>query len=39
MQIVLLVIIFNYCVIREIARALGEEKVIRLFFLDSLSRR
>ncbi|MFN7572217.1 MAG: hypothetical protein ACK5TK_12310 [Betaproteobacteria bacterium] len=30
-QIVLLVIIFNYCVIRELGRALGEERVFRMF--------
>jgi hypothetical protein len=43
-QLVLLVIIFNYCVIREIGRALGEERVFLLFFrhcnvLDSVRRR
>lgn len=32
MQIILLVIIFSYCVIRELGRALGEEKMFRLFF-------
>ncbi len=32
LQIILLLIIFNYCVIRELGRALGEENVIRLFF-------
>jgi hypothetical protein len=43
-QLVLMVIIFNYCVIREIGRALGEERVFLLFFrqcnvLDSVRRR
>jgi len=33
LQIVLLVLIFNYCVIRELGRALGEERVFRLFLL------
>lgn len=33
-QIVVAVIIFNYCVIRELGRALGEERMIRLFFSD-----
>ena len=31
-QIVLLVIIFNYCVIRELGRAIGEERLLRMFF-------
>jgi hypothetical protein len=34
-QIVLLVVILNYCVIRELGRALGEERIFRLFFLQS----
>lgn len=33
-QIVVCVVIFNYCVIRELGRALGEERVTRLFFHD-----
>jgi len=33
LQIVLLVLIFNYCVIRELGRALGEERFFRLFLL------
>ena len=32
LQIVLLVIILNYCVIRELGRALGEERMFRMFF-------
>lgn len=31
-QIILLVIILNYCVIRELSRALGEERMFRMFF-------
>ena len=31
-QILLLVIILNYCVIRELGRALGEDRVFRMFF-------
>ncbi len=31
-QIVVLVVILNYCTIREIGRALGEEHAFRLFF-------
>ena len=31
-QIILLVMIFNYCVIRELGRVLGEDRMIRLFF-------
>jgi hypothetical protein len=34
-QIVLLVVILNYCVIRELGRALGEERIFRLFFVQS----
>ncbi|MFN9210252.1 MAG: hypothetical protein ACK6C0_14585 [Betaproteobacteria bacterium] len=30
-QIILLAIIFNYCVIRELGRALGEKRVFRMF--------
>jgi hypothetical protein len=33
LQIVLLVVILNYCVIRELGRALGEKRVFRLFFV------
>lgn len=33
-QIILLVIIFSYCVIRELGHALGEDKVFRMFFRD-----
>lgn len=33
-QIILLVIIFSYCVIRELGHALGEDKVLRMFFRD-----
>ena len=32
LQIILLVIVLNYCVIRELARALGEELMFRMFF-------
>jgi hypothetical protein len=32
MQILLLVVILNYCVIRELGRALGEERIFRMFF-------
>jgi hypothetical protein len=32
LQIILLVIIFNYCVIRELGRILGERRLIRMFF-------
>ena len=32
-QIILLIVIFSYCVIRELSRALGEDRVFRLFFL------
>ena len=31
LQIVLLVLIFNYCLLRELGRALGEERFFRLF--------
>jgi hypothetical protein len=31
-QIILLVIVFNYCVIRELSRILGEERMLRVFF-------
>ena len=32
LQIILLVIILNYCVIRELGRVLGEKRMIRMFF-------
>ena len=32
LQIILLVIILNYCVIRELGRVLGEERMVRMFF-------
>ncbi len=32
LQIVLLALIFSYCVIREIGRVVGEDRVFRLFF-------
>ena len=31
LQIILLVIIFNYCVIRELGRVLGEKRMFRMF--------
>ena len=31
-QIVVLVVLLNYCVIRELGRAMGEEHVFRMFF-------
>lgn len=31
-QIILLVIVFNYCVIRELARVLGEDRTLHMFF-------
>jgi len=34
-QIILLVLIFDYCVIRELARALGRKKLIDMFFLQA----
>jgi hypothetical protein len=33
-QIMLMVIIFSYCVIRELGHAIGEDKVFRMFFRD-----
>jgi len=33
LEIVVLLVIFNYCVIRELGRGLGEERIFRLFFL------
>jgi hypothetical protein len=35
LQIILLVVILNYCAIRELARVLGEERMIRMFFLET----
>jgi hypothetical protein len=32
LQIILLVVILNYCVIRELGRVLGERRLIRMFF-------
>jgi hypothetical protein len=32
LQIILLVVILNYCVIRELGRVLGEERMTRIFF-------
>jgi len=32
LQIILLVVILNYCVIRELGRVLGEKRMIRMFF-------
>jgi hypothetical protein len=32
LQIILLVIILNYCVIRELGRVLGERRMLRMFF-------
>ena len=32
LQIILLVVILNYCVIRELGRVLGEKRMIRIFF-------
>ena len=37
LQIILLVIIFNYCVIRELGRVLGERHMIRMFFHQPVS--
>ena len=31
-QIILMVVVFNYCVIRELGRVLGEESMLRVFF-------
>lgn len=36
-QIVVLVVIFNYCVIRESGRVLGEDRVFRLFLRRDLA--
>ncbi len=30
-QIIVLVVIFNYCVIRELGRVLGEDRIFRIF--------
>jgi hypothetical protein len=32
LQIILLVVILNYCVIRELGRVLGEKRLMRMFF-------
>ena len=32
LQIILLVVILNYCVLREMGRVLGERRMIRMFF-------
>jgi len=32
LQIILLVVILNYCVIRKLGRLLGEKRMIRMFF-------
>jgi hypothetical protein len=36
-QIVILVLVLNYCAIRELGRVLGEERIFRLFFRDDIS--
>ncbi len=36
LQIILLVLILNYCVIRELGHALGEERIFRLFLIRRL---
>jgi len=36
-QIVILVVVMNYCAIRELGRALGEERIFRLFFRDDIA--
>ena len=38
-QIVILVVVLNYCAIRELGRVLGEERIFRLFFRDDISGR
>ena len=38
-QIVILVVILNYCAIRDLGRALGEERIFRLFFRDDITGR
>jgi hypothetical protein len=37
LQIILLVVILNYCVIRELGRVLGEKRMIRMFFQQSVA--
>jgi hypothetical protein len=37
-QIIVFVVILNYCVIRELGRAMGEDRVFRLFFRNDLSK-
>lgn len=36
-QILIAVMILNYCAIRELGRALGEERIFRLFFRDDIT--
>ena len=36
-QIVILVVVMNYCAIRELGHALGEERIFRLFFRDDIT--
>jgi hypothetical protein len=38
-QIVLLVLILNYCMLRELGRALGSKKLLALFFGDTIGTR
>jgi hypothetical protein len=38
-QIVILMVVMNYCAIRELGRALGEERIVRLFFRDDATGR
>ena len=38
-QIVLLVLILNYCMLRELGRALGSKKLLTLFFGDTIGTR
>jgi hypothetical protein len=36
-QIVIFVVVLNYCAIRELGRVLGEERIFRLFFRDGIA--
>lgn len=36
-QIVILVVVLNYCAVRELGRVLGEERIFRLFFRDDIT--
>lgn len=36
-QILILVVVLNYCAIRELGRALGDENIFRLFFRDDIT--